>query len=170
MIGIDRYNEGYSRLNESIVKVSELQNIIDHLPNDSDPDIVMGEEWLPERLVNTKLDGELLFMEFDNAPEENQGDDEGRGFVEHEIAMIREKLEQVLDDPSDTKTKADALLAIFLMGHELSSSEVIEVLEMTEDETTEGEIIEQETTVPETPELDTSALKTKELNDTPPTI
>lgn len=185
MIGIDRYNEGYSRLNESIVKVSELQNIIDHLPNDSDPDIVMGEEWLPERLVNTKLDGELLFMEFDNAPEENQGDDEGRGFVEHEIAMIREKLEQVLDDPSDTKTKADALLAIFLMGHELSSSEVIEVLEMTEDETTEGKMTEQETTVPETPqldtaavethepdtpELDTSALETTELNDTPPTI
>ena len=185
MIGIDRYNEGYSRLNESIVKVSELQNIIDHLPNDSDPDIVMGEEWLPERLVNTKLDGELLFMEFDNAPEENQGDDEGRGFVEHEIAMIREKLEQVLDDPSDTKTKADALLAIFLMGHELSSSEVIEVLEMTEDETTESEMTEQETTVPETPQLDTaavethepdtpelntSALETTELNDTPPTI
>ena len=131
MIDIDRYNVEYSRLNESIVKVSELQNIIDHLPNDSDPDIVMGEEWLPERLVNTKLDGELLFMEFDNAPEENQGDDEGRGFVEHEIAMIREKLEQLLDEPSDTKTKADALLAIFLMGHELSSSEVIEVLETT---------------------------------------
>ncbi|WP_261885654.1 VC1380 family protein [Vibrio pomeroyi] len=180
MIGIDRYNEGYSRLNESIVKVSELQNIIDHLPNDSDPDIVMGEEWLPERLVNTKLDGELLFMEFDNAPEENQGDDEGRGFVEHEIAMIREKLEQVLDDPSDTKTKADALLAIFLMGHELSSSEVIEVLEMTEDEMTEQETTvpetpELETTTvethePDTPELDTSALETKELNDTPPTI
>ncbi|TKE92577.1 hypothetical protein FCV53_07725 [Vibrio sp. F12] len=137
MLGIDRYNVGYSRLNESIVKVSELQNIIDHLPNDSDPDIVMGEEWLPERLVNTKLDGELLFMEFDNAPEENQGDDEGRGFVEHEIAMIREKLEQVLDDTSDTKTKADALLAIFLMGHELSSSEVIEILETTESETSE---------------------------------
>ncbi|MDD1826104.1 hypothetical protein LRP52_28415 [Photobacterium sp. ZSDE20] len=167
------------------MKVSELQNIIDHLPNDSDPDIVMGEEWLPERLVNTKLDGELLFMEFDNAPEENQGDDEGRGFVEHEIAMIREKLEQVLDDPSDTKTKAGALLAIFLMGHELSSSEVIEVLEMTEDETTEGEMAEQETAEPEppelvtaavethepdTPELNTSSLETKELNKTPPTI
>ncbi|MCY9828494.1 hypothetical protein OTK54_20475 [Vibrio chagasii] len=114
------------------MKVSELQNIIDHLPNDSDPDIVMGEEWLPERLINTKLDGEMLFLEFDNAPEENQGDNEGRGFVEHEIAMIREKLEQVLDEPSDTKTKADALLAIFLMGHELSSSEVIEILESTE--------------------------------------
>ena len=144
MIDIDRYNVEYSRLNESIVKVSELQNIIDHLPNDSDPDIVMGEEWLPERLVNTKLDGELLFMEFDNAPEENQGDDEGRGFVEHEIAMIREKLEQLLDEPSDTKTKADALLAIFLMGHELSSSEVIEVLETTEAEMAESEVMELE--------------------------
>ncbi|PME33418.1 hypothetical protein BCV39_20585 [Vibrio sp. 10N.286.55.E10] len=119
------------------MKVSELQNIIDHLPKYSDPDIVMGEAWLPERLVNTNLDGDMLFLEFDNAPEDNQGDEEGRGFVEHEIAMIREKLEQVLDDTSDTKTKADALLAIFLMGHELSSSEVIEILETTESETSE---------------------------------
>lgn len=138
MIGIGRYNVEYSRLNERIVKVSELQNIIEQLPNDSDPDIVMGEEWLPERLVNTKLDGDLLFMEFDNAPEENQGDEEGRGFVEHEVAMIREKLEHLLGEPSDTKTKADALLAIFLMGHELSSSEVIEVLETTETEMAES--------------------------------
>ena len=172
LLGIDRYNVEYSRLNESIVKVSELQNIIDHLPSDSDPDIVMGEEWLPERLVNTKLDGELLFMEFDNAPEENQGDDEGRGFVEHEIAMIREKLEQVLDDPSDTKTKADALLAIFLMGHELSSSEVIEVLEATESEMpefeetgqemtgSEAEMAEQRTTEPDIAELEAPELET----------
>ncbi|WP_102338799.1 hypothetical protein [Vibrio lentus] len=180
MIDIDRYNVEYSRLNESIVKVSELQNIIDHLPNDSDPDIVMGEEWLPERLVNTKLDGELLFMEFDNAPEENQGDDEGRGFVEHEIAMIREKLEQLLDEPSDTKTKADALLAIFLMGHELSSSEVIEVLETTEAEMDESEVTELEANEPDivlpaTSELkinepQTLELETKHLNDSPPTI
>ncbi|TKE95988.1 hypothetical protein FCV44_12550 [Vibrio kanaloae] len=157
------------------MKVSELQNIINHLPSDSDPDIVMGEEWLPERLVNTKLDGELLFLEFDNAPEENQGDGEGRGFVEHEISMIREKLEQVLDDPSDIQTKADALLAIFLMGHELSSSEVIEVLEVAEQEVIESEILELEISTleanePETPELGTSALETKKLNDTPPTI
>ncbi|MEZ9469745.1 hypothetical protein BCS71_09280 [Vibrio lentus] len=150
MIDIDRYNVEYSRLNESIVKVSELQNIIDHLPKYSDPDIVMGEAWLPERLVNTNLDGDMLFLEFDNAPEDNQGDEEGRGFVEHEIAMIREKLEQVLDDTSDTKTKADALLAIFLMGHELSSSEVIEILETTESETSEPQ---------------TNKLETKELHD-----
>ncbi|MCF7502394.1 hypothetical protein [Vibrio sp. L3-7] len=171
MIDIDRYNEEYSRLNESIVKVSELQNIIDHLPQDSDPDIVMGEEWLPERLVNTRLNSDMLFLEFDNAPEENQGDEEGRGFVEHEIAMIREKLEQVLDDPSDTKTKADALLAIFLMGHELSSSEVIEILE-----TTETEMAEQETAEAEMPELEavefeianleSTELATKELKNT----
>ena len=154
MIGIDRYNVEYSRLNESIVKVSELQNIIDHLPKYSDPDIVMGEAWLPERLVNTNLDGDMLFLEFDNAPEDNQGDEEGRGFVEHEIAMIREKLEQVLDDTSDTKTKADALLAIFLMGHELSSSEVIEILEATESEVRTSELSELEISKPQTTEFE----------------
>ncbi|MEZ8387909.1 hypothetical protein AB6C53_01450 [Vibrio splendidus] len=160
MIGIDRYNVEYSRLNESIVKVSELQNIIDQLPKDSDPDIVMGDAWLPERLVDTNLDGDMLFLEFDNAPEDNQGDEEGRGFVEHEIAMIREKLELLLDEPSDTKTKADALLAIFLMGHELSSSEVIEVLESTESDSVELEVSTLETTKP-----DTNKLETKELHD-----
>ncbi|CDT66617.1 hypothetical protein VCR14J2_380051 [Vibrio coralliirubri] len=160
MLGIGRYNVEYSRLNESIVKVSELQNIIDHLPKYSDPDIVMGEAWLPERLVDTNLDGDMLFLEFDNAPEDNQGDEEGRGFVEHEIAMIREKLELLLDEPSDTKTKADALLAIFLMGHELSSSEVIEILESTESETTEPEIAEHKTTESDSVELEASQLQT----------
>ncbi|MEZ9723272.1 hypothetical protein AB4354_15565 [Vibrio splendidus] len=168
MIDIDRYNEEYSRLNESIVKVSELQNIIDHLPQDSDPDIVMGEAWLPERLVNTNLDGDMLFLEFDNAPEDNQGDEEGRGFVEHEIAMIREKLEQVLDDTSDTKTKADALLAIFLMGHELSSSEVIEVLEMTELESTEPEMTGFEAKESDIAKLEASELEITELKATEP--
>ncbi len=60
------------------------------------------------------------------------------------------------------------------MGHELSSSEVIEVLE-----TTEAEMAESDTTVPETsawqtnepqtPELEAS-VETKQLNDSPPTI
>ncbi|PMK06040.1 hypothetical protein [Vibrio splendidus] len=165
MIGIDRYNVEYSRLNESIVKVSELQNIIDQLPKDSDPDIVMGDAWLPERLVDTNLDGDMLFLEFDNAPEDNQGDEEGRGFVEHEIAMIREKLELLLDEPSDTKTKADALLAIFLMGHELSSSEVIEILESTESESTESDSVELEVSTLETTMPDTNKLETKEHHD-----
>ncbi|PMH06256.1 hypothetical protein BCU75_02025 [Vibrio splendidus] len=150
------------------MKVSELQNIIDHLPQDSDPDIVMGEAWLPERLVNTNLDGDMLFLEFDNAPEDNQGDEEGRGFVEHEIAMIREKLEQVLDDTSDTKTKADALLAIFLMGHELSSSEVIEVLEMTELESTEPEMTGFEAKESDIAKLEASELEITELKATEP--
>ncbi|PMH04278.1 hypothetical protein BCU77_15010 [Vibrio splendidus] len=146
------------------MKVSELQNIIDQLPKDSDPDIVMGDAWLPERLVDTNLDGDMLFLEFDNAPEDNQGDEEGRGFVEHEIAMIREKLELLLDEPSDTKTKADALLAIFLMGHELSSSEVIEILESTESETTEPEIAKHKTTEPDSVELEASQLEATKLD------
>lgn len=111
------------------MKASELKKIIESLPEGHDPDVVMGEEWLPERLINTQLNESLLFLEFDNAPEETQGDEEGRGFVEHEINMLRSRFEQLLDESSDTKTKADAMLALFLMGHELSSSDVIEILE-----------------------------------------
>ncbi|EEX33605.1 MULTISPECIES: hypothetical protein [Vibrio] len=111
------------------MKASDLKKLLDSLPEGQDPNIVTGEEWLPERLVNTHLDDEMLFLEFDNAPEEAQGEEEGRGFVEHEVDMIRKRFEQILDESSDTKTKADAMLALFLMGHEMSSSEIIEIME-----------------------------------------
>nr|WP_217901860.1 hypothetical protein [Vibrio aestuarianus] len=91
--------------------------------------MVMGEVWLPERLIDTQLDDNLLFLEFDNAPEEGEGENEARGFVEHEITMIRQRFEQILAEQTDNKSKADAMLALFLMGHEYSSSEVIEILE-----------------------------------------
>ncbi|WP_391087307.1 hypothetical protein [Vibrio sp. NH-UV-68] len=111
------------------MKASELKKRLARLPSNCDPDIVTGETWLPERLLDAELDGGLLFLSFDTAPEETQGEEEGRGFVEHEITMIRHRFLQILTESSDDKTKADAMLALFLMGHELSSSEVIEVLE-----------------------------------------
>ncbi|MBR9874337.1 MAG: hypothetical protein GYB23_08725 [Vibrionaceae bacterium] len=110
------------------MKVSELISILNNLPANTDPDIVMGEEWLPERLVETQLDGNLLFLNFDNAPEECQGD-EGRGFVDHEIDLIRTRLRQVLDENSDNASKTEAMLGLFLAGHEMSSAQVIEILE-----------------------------------------
>ncbi|MDE1241770.1 hypothetical protein [Vibrio aestuarianus] len=111
------------------MKVSELRKILDSLPENVDPELVMGEVWLPERLIDTQLDDNLLFLEFDNAPEEGEGENEARGFVEHEITMIRQRFEQILAEQADNKSKADAMLALFLMGHEYSSSEVIEILE-----------------------------------------
>ncbi|BDR13538.1 hypothetical protein [Vibrio sp. STUT-A11] len=110
------------------MKVSELISILNNLPTNTDPDIVMGEEWLPERLVETKLDGKLLFLSFDNAPEECQ-EEEGRGFVDHEIDLIRTRLRQVLDEDSDNDSKTEAMLGLFLAGHELSSAQVVEILE-----------------------------------------
>ena len=114
------------------MKASELISILNNLPTDTDPDIVMGEDWLPERLVETHLDGNLLFLNFDNAPEDSQGEDEGRGFVDHEIDLIRTRLQQILNEDCDNISKADAMLDLFLVGHELSSSQVIEVLEISD--------------------------------------
>lgn len=114
--------------NEAIVKVSELKTILNQLPNDLDPDVVMGEVWLPERLVEAQLDDEMLFLTFDNAPEEGEGEEEGRGFVEHEIELIRTQILNILADDSGPKTKAEALLAVITLAHERTSSEFIEIL------------------------------------------
>jgi len=112
------------------LKASELKALLDSLPQGSDPDIVMGEDWLPERLINTHLNDDFLFLEFDNAPEEDQGEEEGRGFVEHEIEMIRSQIESLLrEEDKGIKTKAEMLLTLLVMAHERTSSEFIELIE-----------------------------------------
>ncbi|WP_406733109.1 hypothetical protein RJD39_03125 [Vibrio scophthalmi] len=114
-----------------IVKVSELKNVLNALPADCDLNVVTGDEWLPEQLVATSTVDDMLFLQFDNAPEDIQGE-EARGFVDHEIDMIRQRFEQIIAEDSDNSSKADALLALFLIGHEQSSGEVIEILESAE--------------------------------------
>ena len=109
------------------MKASELKQRLDDLPSDCDPDIVMGELWLPEQLVGTQLDGELLFLQFDNAPQEEE-EEEGRGFVEHEIELIRYRLAQVLREESAQREKIEALLALLLAAHEHTSAEFIEMI------------------------------------------
>ncbi len=90
----------------------------------------MGEEWLPERLINTQLNDQFLFLEFDNAPEEGQGDEEGRGFVDHEVELIRQQIELLLkEEDKGIKTKAEMLLTLLIMAHERTSSDFIEMIE-----------------------------------------
>lgn len=110
------------------MKTSELMAFLSTLENDSE--IVTGEHWLPEQLVGASFDGELVNLEFDNAPEEDSGDLEGRGFVEHEVNLLKDKVVQLLfDDSLPAKVKADNFVKLFLMIHEKSSSEVVEILE-----------------------------------------
>ncbi|NAW69330.1 hypothetical protein CAG54_03270 [Vibrio sp. V27_P1S3P104] len=110
------------------MKASELKQRLNDIPSDIDPDIVMGESWLPEQLVGTQLDDELLFLQFDNAPQENEGEEEGRGFVEHEIDLIRYQLAQIFRGESGQREKIEALVAMLLAAHELTSAEFIEMI------------------------------------------
>lgn len=110
------------------MKASELMAFLSDI--DGNKEIVTGESWLPEQLINAEFDGEFINLEFDNAPEDDAGDTEGRGFVEHEVNMLRDKIVQLLfDDTMPAKVKADVFLKLFLMIHEKSSSEVVEILE-----------------------------------------
>jgi hypothetical protein len=114
------------------VKASELLSILNSLPEGTDPELVTGEEWLPERLLNLKPNNNYLFCQFDNAPEENQGDEEARGFVEHEIKLIREKVMDIFMQKASLQVKQDAILALILFAHEQSSTDVVEMLETFE--------------------------------------
>lgn len=113
-----------------IVKTSQLIQFLSQLPEDKDPEIVTGEEWLPESLVDASFDGNLVNLHFDNAPEEDAGELEGRGFVEHEVLMLKDKIVKLMFDKTlEPKTKAEIFLQLFILTHERSSGEVIEILE-----------------------------------------
>ncbi|MGL6257821.1 hypothetical protein [Vibrio sp. WXL210] len=112
------------------MKLSDLKHKIAALPVQSDPDVVTGESWLPERLIDVHLENDsLLHLVFDHAPSEDLLPEEGRGFVEHEIELLRKKVMQILHEPCRVPEKADALLGLMLMIHEVSSAEVIETIE-----------------------------------------
>ena len=116
-------------LKRSIVKTSELIQFLVNLPENTDPDVVTGEEWLPEQLINASFDGNLVNLHFDNAPEEDAGEIEARGFVEHEITMIKDKIVQLMFEADlPPKTKAEILLKLIVVSHEKNSDEVLEIL------------------------------------------
>ncbi|QMV14545.1 VC1380 family protein [Vibrio spartinae] len=123
-ISFDVRHAGETRDN---VKASELIHILNALPND--PEIVTGETWLPERLLHAKCLDDLLFCQFDNAPEENEGDEEGRGFVDHELSLMKSHIMQIFTEKAPLEHKRDAILALILYAHEHSSSDVVEMLE-----------------------------------------
>ncbi|WED28034.1 hypothetical protein L3V77_07335 [Vibrio sp. DW001] len=112
------------------MKTSQLVQFLSTLPKGQDPDVVTGEEWLPESLIDASFDGDLVNLRFDNAPEEDAGDLEGRGFVEHEIVMLKDQIVKLMFDQTiDQKAKAELFLSLFILSHEKSSTEVIEILE-----------------------------------------
>ncbi|MFC5077573.1 hypothetical protein VTH8203_03913 [Vibrio thalassae] len=118
------------------MKVEKLKKILQSLPSDQPIDVVTGEVWLPEQLLKAEVDKGLLFLQFDNAPDEAEDTFEGRGFVDHEIELIRERLAKIIEQSEGNEHLLDALTAFFLIGHETSSAEFVELLEHMNDTTT----------------------------------
>ncbi|MGX9416241.1 VC1380 family protein [Vibrio sp. RC27] len=114
------------------MKASKLLEILSDLPEGSDPDVVTGDEWLPERLINVTSQDDFVFCEFDNAPEDGQGDDEGRGFVDHEIELIKSHIMAVFLEKAPLEQKQKAILNLVLYVHEHFPSDVVEMLETLE--------------------------------------
>ena len=114
---------------ENQVKASKLIEILSAAPQGSDPEIVTGEEWLPERLIDVSFQDNYVFCEFDSAPEDSQGDDEGRGFVEHEVELINQRIMDIFLEKASLEQKQNAILELVLYSHEHFPSDVVEMLE-----------------------------------------
>ncbi len=110
------------------MKASDLLYKLQTVLKESDPEIVTGEDWLPERLTEVHQTDDLLFLEFDTAPEDSQGDEEGRGFVEHEIELIREQIMEIFLEKTSLENKREAILALILLAHEQTPSTVVQAL------------------------------------------
>ncbi|MDA9555882.1 hypothetical protein N9R79_00070 [Vibrio sp.] len=91
-----------------------------------DIEMVSGEEWLPERLLSMKLDNNLLFLTFDDAPIDDENIE--RGLVDHEVDLIKTLLSRVLKE-ADEQTKIKKLLLLIMLAHKQSSNELVESLE-----------------------------------------
>lgn len=87
------------------VKASELKMILNTIPSDQDPELVTGEWWLPEQLVNATHHEEYVFLDFDNAPEEDQGDEEGRGLLNTKWTLFANKLRKYYMKIADNTLK-----------------------------------------------------------------
>ncbi|RQW63636.1 hypothetical protein [Vibrio viridaestus] len=110
------------------MKASEMLYQLQTILKQTDPEIVTGEDWLPERLINLHQLDDLLFLKFDSAPEEGQGDEEGRGFVEHEIELIRQQIMEIFLEKTSLENKQEAILALILLAHEQMPSDVVQTL------------------------------------------
>lgn len=110
------------------MKASDLMYQLQTILKESDPEIVTGEDWLPERLTEIHQVDELLFFEFDTASEDGQGDEEGRGFVEHEIELIQKQIMNIFLEKTSLENKKEAILALVLLAHEQTPSTVVQTL------------------------------------------
>lgn len=110
------------------MKASDLMYQLQTVLKKSDPEIVTGEDWLPERLTEIHQLDDLLFFEFDTAPEDSQDDEEGRGFVDHEIELIRQQIMSIFLEKTSLENKREAILALVLLAHEQTPSTVVQTL------------------------------------------
>lgn len=102
--------------------------ILNQFFDDFDFDVVMGEVWFLECLIEVQFDDDMLFFIFDNVLEEGEGEEEGCGFVEYEMELICLQFMMILVEDSGFKIKVEVLLVLIIFVYECISLEFIEIL------------------------------------------
>jgi hypothetical protein len=109
------------------LKLSKFTSLVTELNIDDDPEIVTGESWLPEELKAMSLHDNKIFLDFDNAPQDDEQD--SRGLVEHELELVRKMISHYLTQDTTQQQRESSLLLLMQCLHEQPSDEVVEYLQ-----------------------------------------
>lgn len=108
------------------MKASQLQTQLNALLTRCDPELVTGDHWLPDPLTQVHLQDNLLFFEFEQALDADEGMEEGLGLVNHEIEQLTQTVIQLLNETGTSQSKAEKLVTLILLAHEKNSADFIE--------------------------------------------
>ncbi|MDD9176197.1 hypothetical protein ERW49_12285 [Aliivibrio finisterrensis] len=116
------------------MKISKLiQNLQDiQASSDDDLEVVTGEEWFPEQLLNTSVNHNMTFLHFDRMPSDIPAEIDARGFLEHEEVLIKKLINNVIFSELEPEDIVNKLTSMLIFSHENISSDVIEHFSETE--------------------------------------
>lgn len=110
------------------MKISELIQVLQTIQETTSDDleVVTGEEWFPEQLLESNVNHNMAFLKFDRMPNDIPTEIDARGFFEHEELLIKNIINKVIFSELEPEEMVEKLATMLFFSHENISSDVIE--------------------------------------------
>lgn len=110
------------------MKISELIQTLQSIQSthNDDLEVVTGEEWFPEQLLNSEVKHNMAFLNFDRLPTDIHAEIDARGFLDHEEILVKQLVTNVIFSELEPEQMIDKLAEMVFFSHENISSDVVE--------------------------------------------
>ncbi|MCG7497137.1 hypothetical protein MHO82_09680 [Vibrio sp. Of7-15] len=111
------------KTSELIQKLTEISKLS---PNDCE--VVTGEEWFPEQLLEASHQDPHVFLHFDSPPVDMPREVDARGFIDHEVDLVKKSITDIVLSQQEPEQIIEKLTELLIFSHEHISADVIERL------------------------------------------